>query len=176
MAHNDAPQSKVVKLTQGEDMKGDYLHTGLLKTKKKKYYGVAFGRKLGVFDMDWCHCKYLVQKFQGARFKGFDNPADAWKHIINLNKEIKFPNSLSETTKLDGDEIERYQLECQTHMKMNDETIGNGRSVAGSKGRTLQKKLQFLHKFHVYIILPYIPVFIKLHISSFLNFEAMIKY
>ena len=43
---------------------------------KKKYYAVAIGRQMGVFDA-WRDCEVQVKGFHGAKFKSFDSKSEA---------------------------------------------------------------------------------------------------
>jgi len=46
------------------------------KKKKKKFYAVAVGRKVGIYPT-WNDCEPQVKGFQGARFKGFATRTEA---------------------------------------------------------------------------------------------------
>jgi viroplasmin and RNaseH domain-containing protein len=49
-----------------------------------KYYAVARGRKVGVYET-WNECKEQVHKFAGARFKSFASKEDAENWIAEIN-------------------------------------------------------------------------------------------
>ena len=70
---------------------------------------MAFGRKTGVFCKDWSEIKWLVLKYVGSRFKKFNNIADGWKFVLNLNKDISAPCNLQTFTDISTEEIERFK-------------------------------------------------------------------
>lgn len=51
---------------------------------KKKYYAVAIGRQLGVFEA-WNECEAQVKGVQGAKFKSFDSKSEA-ELFVETNK------------------------------------------------------------------------------------------
>ena len=87
------------------------------KNTKSIYYAVAFGRKTGVFCKDWSEIKWLVLKYVGSRFKKFNNIADGWKFVLNLNKDISAPCNLQTFTDISTEEIERFKKLHDEHTK-----------------------------------------------------------
>ena len=53
---------------------------------EKAFYGVAFGRKIGVFNNAWADTELLTKYFNNSRYKGFDTTNDAWKFVLNNNR------------------------------------------------------------------------------------------
>lgn len=53
-------------------------------SKKKFYYAVAIGRKVGIFP-NWNECNKQVNKFKGAKFKKFETKYEAEEFIEKYN-------------------------------------------------------------------------------------------
>lgn len=49
-------------------------------SKKKDYYAIAVGRKIGIVHT-WNECSKLINRYSGAKYKKFDNEQDAKKYI-----------------------------------------------------------------------------------------------
>lgn len=52
-------------------------------TNEKPFYGVAIGRKVGMFNNAWIEAESLTKCFPNSRFKGFDTASDAWVFVLN---------------------------------------------------------------------------------------------
>ena len=90
-------------------------HGNAIKGKNEKpFYGVAIGRKVGVFNNAWIEAESLTKCFQHARFKGFDTASDAWVFVLNENKTIPPPNSMDDVHTLSESEILEYRSECDS--------------------------------------------------------------
>ncbi|MDE5767332.1 MAG: ribonuclease H family protein [Malacoplasma sp.] len=62
----------------------------------KKYYSVAVGRKIGIFE-NWKDCKDSVNGFKNAVYKSFSNLEDANQFLFNFKKNNeKFKNELTD--------------------------------------------------------------------------------
>ena len=100
-----------MKPVYGEDNSNSSSSNG--HQSKQKYYAIAFGRKIGVFNVPWDQCRFIVERFLNAKYKGFSNAAEGWKYINDNNKEENVPIYCNVITTLYHEELQTYKAEWE---------------------------------------------------------------
>ena len=60
-----------------------------------------------------------MEKFERSEFKSFKSSLEAWKYVLNTNKDITSPPNFESTTKLSELEIDEFEKECENMGKKN---------------------------------------------------------
>lgn len=99
------------------------------KSKGTKFYAVAKGRKVGIFET-WDECKAQVDGFPGSRFKGFKTQSEAMGFIQQLQgSTTSLSSSLSSNVAVPEGSRKRKGIEEECgngdRKKVRDETTQN---------------------------------------------------
>mmetsp|Transcript_46418 Transcript_46418/g.112519 ORF Transcript_46418/g.112519 Transcript_46418/m.112519 type:complete len:346 (-) Transcript_46418:1753-2790(-) len=96
------------------------------KSKGKKFYAVAKGRKVGIFQT-WDECKTQVHGFQGSRYKGFKTQSEAMEFIKQFQgSAASVSSSISSNVVPEGDRKRKGREDsgADNRKKVRDEASG----------------------------------------------------
>ncbi|MDX1277313.1 viroplasmin family protein [Oceanihabitans sediminis] len=94
-----------------------------MSKKKKKYYTIWKGHKVGVFD-SWNECKKLIKDYQGAQYKSFPTLEAATKALKGNYKDYigKFKTFKSE---LSSEQLKKIGLPNYNSISVDAASSGN---------------------------------------------------
>ena len=98
---------------------------------KKKYYAVAIGRQMGVFNA-WRDCEVQVKGFHGAKFKSFDSKSEAGL-FVETNKAGAKNNDVTKPP-LKTPDPKRRKIEPTRKVQMVIHFDGGSRGNPGLSG------------------------------------------
>lgn len=110
-----------------------------IMAKKRSYYAVANGRKIGVYN-DWESCQDQVKGFSDASFKKFATPEQA-QDFVSLYKGNRNPIQASlSVDKTDSTKSEDVLIAASRKRQRSDSV--NGENLASSTDKSLEKRVK----------------------------------
>jgi ribonuclease HI len=110
--------------------------------KKKKYYTVWKGKRIGVFET-WDDCKAQIKDFEGAQYKSFET-FDAAKKALKGNYKDYIGKSKKITSTLSDDQLKKIGLPNYNSISVDAASSGNPGKMEYRGVDTKTKKQLFI--------------------------------
>ena len=95
----------------------------MAKSKKKKYYTVWKGHKVGVFE-SWNDCKAMIKDFQGAQYKSFST-FEAAKTALKGNYSDYVGKNKGFKSELSADQLKKIGQPNYNSISVDAASSGN---------------------------------------------------